>query len=314
MLCAQAGGNSGKYMVEALLGTGKHTVTALTRADSKSTLPDGVHVKTVDYENPSTLVEALQGQDALIITMGTMAPPDQTTKLIQAAADANVPWVLPNEWSPDTANEALVKDVFPFQKGPKERGLIARLGKSSFISVITGFWYEWSLAISAAYGFDFVNRTVTLFDEGETKICTSTWPQVGRAVAGLLSLPVHAEGGDKDRCLDRLRNQPVYVVSFTVSQKGMLESVLRVTETKLEDWQVTKESCTERYARDIEAMKKGERIGFAKMMYTRVFYPDGCGDYEKTRGTINELLGLPKEDIDEATKAAIQRSKETSWG
>jgi hypothetical protein len=45
------------------------------------------------------------------------------------------------------------------------------------------------------------------------------------------------------------------------------------------------------------------------MMYTRVFYPDGCGDFEHNKGTLNSLLDLPKEDIDEAIKAAIERSK-----
>jgi len=52
------------------------------------------------------------------------------------------------------------------------------LGKSSYIALSTGFWYEWSLAIPAAYGLDFANRSMTFFDEGETKILTSTWPQV----------------------------------------------------------------------------------------------------------------------------------------
>jgi hypothetical protein len=301
-------------MTEALLKTGRHAVTAITRVDSNGTLPEGVQVKKVDYSNPSSLVEALQGQDALIITMAPMAPPDTQSKLIQAAADASVPWVLPNEWSPDTANEALVKDVFPFQKMRKARDLIEQLGKSSYIAVITSFWYEWSLAVPASYGFDFANRTVTLFDDGETKINTSTWPQVGRAVASLLSLPIHPEGQDKDRCLDRFRNSQVYVSSFTVSQKDILDSVLRVTQTSLDDWKVTKEPAKERYLGGIEAMKKGDMMGFARMMYTRVFYPDDSGNFEKTKGTSNDLLGLPKENIDEATKVAIQRSKETSWG
>ncbi|MCJ1351599.1 MAG: hypothetical protein MMC33_001583 [Icmadophila ericetorum] len=309
-----AGGNSGKYMTEELLKTGKHNVTALSRADSNATLPKGVIKKIIDYDNPSSLVEALQGQDALIITVGIMAPPDTTTKLIQAAADANVPWVLPNEWSPDTANEALVKDVRPFQKGPHERELIKKLGKSSYVSVVTGFWYEWSLAIKAAYGFDFENRAVTFFDEGETKISMTTWPQVGRAVAGLLSLPIQPGGDDKEKCLGHFRNQIAYVSSFTVSQKDILDSVLRVTNTTLDEWQISKEPSEERYTGGVEAMQKGDRMGFLKMMYTRVFYPDGCGDYEKSRGTANAVLGLPREDLDEATRAAIKRSKEVTWG
>ena len=314
ILVSQAGGNSGKYIAEALLLTGKHTVTAITRTDSKSSLPDGVQVKKVDYSSAASLVDAIRGHDALVITMGPMAAPDQQSKLFQAAADADVPWILPNEWSPDSANEALVKDVFPFQKLPKARDEIKRLGKSSYVAVSTGFWYEWSLAISASYGFDFTKREVTLFDEGETKISTTTWPQVGRAVAGLLSLPVKPEGQDKERCLERFKDGHVYVSSFTVSQKDMLESVLRVTQTSIDDWKVIKEPSSERYINGIKAMKEGDRMGFARMMYSRVFYPDDCGNFEKTKGTINELLGLPKEDIDEATRAAIQRSKETGWG
>jgi hypothetical protein len=47
-------------------------------------------------------------------------------------------------------------------------------------------------------------------------------------------------------------------------------------------------------------------------MYTRVFFDDGCGDFE-SKGTLNSVLGLPKEDIDTATGAAIERSKGPSW-
>lgn len=101
-------------MTEALLKTGKHTVTAVTRDDSQAKLPDGVIVKKIDYNNPATLVEALKGQDALVITLSGHAL-DAEAKLVTAAAEAGVSWILPNEWSPDSANEVLVKDVFIFQ-------------------------------------------------------------------------------------------------------------------------------------------------------------------------------------------------------
>jgi len=301
-------------MTEALLRTGKHVVTSITRPDSTTPLPEGVIVKKVDYNSHSSLVEALKGQDALVITLSPFAPPDTQPKLFQAAVEANVAWIFPNEWSPDTANESLVKDVFPFQKAVQARELLTSLGKSSYISVSTGFWYEWSLAIASAYGFDFANRAVTFFDDGETKITTTTWPQVGRAVANLLSLPIQPEGENKNRCLDHFKNSLVYVSSFTVSQKDMLDSVLRVTQTSLKDWKITNEPSKERYAGGIEAMKKGDRLGFARMMYTRVFYPDDCGNVEKTKGTINDLLSLPKEDLDEATTAAIRRAEEVPHG
>ncbi len=93
----------------------------------------------------------------------------------------------------------------------------------------------------------------------------------------------------------------------------MLESALRVTNTKKDDWTIKKEPAQERYSSGIEEIKEGKRIGFAKMMYTRVFYRDGCGDFEHNKGTLNSLLDLPEEDIDEATKAAIERSKASNW-
>lgn len=308
----QAGGNSGKYIAEALLKTGKHTVTAISRAESSAKLPEGIEVKHVDYNNKSNLVEALKGQDALIITMAVTAPKDQEVKLLEAAAEAGVPWVLPNEWGFDTTNRTLVHDSFVGIDKQKNQALVEQLGKSSWIAVATGFWYEWSVAIPNAFGFDFDNRTVTLFDEGETKICTSTWPQVGRAVAALLSLKIQPEGDDdKSVCLSKFRNGYVFVNSFLVNQEDILESILRVTKTDRSEWKVAKEPSKERYTTALEKLKQGGgQQEFVKVLYTRVFYPDDSGNFAKTKGLHNDLLGLPTEDIDEATKAAIQRAKE----
>lgn len=243
--------------------------------------------------------------------MGGMAPPDQESKLIEAAAEANVPWVLPNEWGTDTQDESLSNDILIGEAKRKNRDLIKKLEKSSYIAVSTGFWYEWSLAIPLAYGIDFANRTAVLYDDGETLISTSTWPQVGRGVAKLLSFKIHSDGEeDHSPCLDHFKNGPLYISSFTVSQKDMLESALRVTKTSLEDWRVTKEPSKDRYAAGMEEMKKGDRRGFGKLLYARVFYPNGGGNLE-ARGLQNDVLGLPKEDLDEYTKLAIKRSEET---
>ncbi|KAJ5787056.1 hypothetical protein N7457_002046 [Penicillium paradoxum] len=306
-----AGGNSGSFMTEALLKTGKHIVTALTRVNSQSKLPDGVIPKSIDYNKLETIVEALQGQDALIITLSGAVPHEIDLALINAAGQAGVPWILPNEWAPDTANEDLVKDIVIFQPKRSIRKAITDLGKSSYIAVNTGFWYEWSLAIPSAFGIDFANRNVIFFDEGEAKISISTWPQVGRTVAGLLSLPIKAEGGNK-ACLETLKNQIVYADSFTVSQKDMLESAFRVTGTTENDWTITRESAKERYENGQKEMQEGDRIGFVKMLYTRIFFGDGAGNF-KSKGTLNGLLGLPTEDIDEATRTAVERSNNSPW-
>jgi hypothetical protein len=74
----------------------------VTRADSKSSLPAGLAKVAVDYSNHAQLVEALRGQDALVITMASTAPDgaDVQAQLFKAAAEAKVSWVLPSEWGP----------------------------------------------------------------------------------------------------------------------------------------------------------------------------------------------------------------------
>jgi hypothetical protein len=302
----QASGHSGRYMTEAILAAGKHTVTAITRQDSKSMFLEGVEVRKVDYGSQESIVSALRGQDALIITLSGTAPVvDLQKKLIDAAVEAGVRWVLPNDWGFDTTNPALIKDIFISNFGVQVREYAKQKSNISFTSVITGFWYEWSLAIGPAYGVDIEDRSATLFDDGNAKITTSTWPQVGRAVASLLALPITSEQSGRP-CLNDYKDQPVFIGSFFVSQRDMLESLYRVTETKESDWKITTQPARDRYYEGLEQMKT-ERIGFAKMMYSRIFWDDNVGDCEDK--LINKQLGLPKEDLDEATARAVQRAK-----
>ena len=297
--------------MEELLKAGKHTVTALSRADSTSQLPSGVEVRKVNYDDQSSLVKALRGQEALIITMGARAPQDQQTKLIEAAAAANVPWVLPNEFGNDPLDTELNKDNMIGLGKAKYRDHIEQLGKSSWIALTCNFWYEFSLGGgSERYGFDLKNHQVVFFDKGDKIINTTTWPQCGRAIANLLSLKVlRDDENDKSSCLTDFKNKPLYISSFTVSQRDMLDSVIRVTGTKLEDWKITHESAEKRWKSGVEQLKNGDMTGFVIALYTRLFFPDTSGNYEATKGLDNDAIGLPKEDLDEYTKLAIAFSE-----
>ena len=69
-------------------------VTAVTREDSQSTFPDQVTIQKIDYEKPETLVNALRGQDALVITLSGRAKIQEVEeKLVRAAGEADVPWM-----------------------------------------------------------------------------------------------------------------------------------------------------------------------------------------------------------------------------
>lgn len=302
-----AGGTVGKYVTEALLKTGKHKITALTREDSSNTLPEGVIVKKVNYNDSSTLVEALKGQHVFIITMNVMAPGDTEKKLIEAAAEAGVPWVLPNEWGGDPSQAQMGVDAFLGPVKQQTRDLVVSLGKSAYIAMVCGFWYEFSLAGSESrYGFDFPTKHMTFYDDGKTAINTSTLLQCGRAVAALLSLNILPEDeNDKSPTISQFRNRPVYLSSFSISQKDMFDSVLRVTGTKEQDWTVRYQDSGERYKEGKEKMNAGDRQGYAQLLYARVFYPTDEGNFEKRGLLHNDLLGLPKEDLDEATKRGV---------
>ena len=299
-------------MAKSLLESGRFNITAITRPESTSELPPSIKVAKASNDDHDALVSALRGQDILLITLSVTAPPDTESKLIRAAAGAGVPWVMPNHWGCDIL-EDVAKDVPGFGKVGQAHRDIAAAGVSSFLSLATGFWYEWSLAIPPSFGFDFPSKSATFFDDGETAISISTWPQVGRAVTALLSLPIKPQDENTERCLEHFKNQIVYVNSFTISQKDMFESVLRVTGDKPEDWTINKEPARERYASAMEALQSGDRMAYVRMMYTRLFYDDGCGDFEARRGVSNEILELPKEDLDEATARAIERAGSDPW-
>lgn len=300
-----ASGRLGKHFAEELLKTNKHLVTALVRAGSK-TVPQGVKTVQVDFDDEESLVLALKGQQFLVITLSVRAPADVHSKIVHAAVKAGVPYIMPNAYGFDVRNKSLNEGGL--YDNSKRYTEIESLG-ASYIVMVCGFWYEWSLGLGEPwFGFDFKNRTVTFFDDGKTVVNVSTWKQCGRALAALLSLP---ESGASPAVSD-WKNEPFYFASFRVSQRDMLDSIHRVIGTTDKDWKITHETTAQRYKDGLAELQKGQMTGLAKAMYGRVFYPNGDGDYESSKGLANDLLGLPKEDLDEATKRTIEMV-ESGW-
>lgn len=300
----------GAHIISAFQKLGNHNITALTRPDSDSPMPSGINIVKADYSNSSSLVAALTGQDALIITMSAQAPASSSLALVEAAAAAKVPWVMPNAFGVDWDNKALGEET---GLGPRFAPVLKRieeLGVSKWVALACGFWYEWSLSGTPMgmgkdmYGFDLKNKQVTFLDGGDTKMNTSTWPQAGLAVAKVFSLKTKPDGPeDKSATLEGFANKFVYCSSFFVNQKDMLASVIRVQGGSEKDWKITNESSKERFEGARKEMQAGNMAAFARMLYSRGMYP-GDGDFRDKLN--NEVLGLPVEDIDQATKAAFE--------
>lgn len=293
-----------------MLKTGKHVLTAITRPDSTTELPKGLHVVRVDYsgDDDTALVEALRGQQVLLITMAVTAPRDTVSKLVRAAAKAGVPYIFPNWFGHDGDNASLCEDSMLKDRMEAITSEIESLGVSSYIRLVCNFWYEFSLGGGPnRYGFDFKERSLVLFDDGNEKINTSTWPQCGRAIANLLSLKELPEDEtDTEPTVSQFRNGSVRISSFLVSQRDMFESVKRVTGTTDADWKITLEPSKKRWEESRARLTQGDFSAFTKMLYSRMFFPTGDGDYESKKGLHNDLLGLPVEDLDEWTAVAIR--------
>lgn len=247
-----------------------------------------------------------------------MALRDTVSKFIRAAAAAGVPYILPNWYGQDPTNDTLCRDALLAPMRDAAVGEITSLGVSKYFLLACNFWYEFSLAGGPdRYGFDFTKKTLMLHDAGEVAINTTTWPQCGRAVASLFSLKrLPDDEYDRSATLAQFENKPVFISSFRLSQKDMFESVKRVTNTTDADWTVTREPAGHRWEDGLAQVKQGNFGAFTKMLYSRTFFKDGGGDYESKTELANAVLGLPVEDLDEATREGIRMAKagEVPWG
>ncbi|KAK9243402.1 hypothetical protein V1506DRAFT_580651 [Lipomyces tetrasporus] len=166
----------------------------------------------------AALVEGLQVQHVLIITMCLVAPSDTISKLGRAAAKADVPYVLPNWFCHDAANNRLCNDSLLSHNRDSICEEIESLGISSYLLLICNF---------------------------------CTWPECGRDIANLLDLKElpddETDETDRSPTLSQFRNGSIYISSFRLSQRHMFESVKRVTGTTEAYWTISHESAEQRW-------------------------------------------------------------------
>ena len=116
-------------------------MTAITREESTSKLPEGVKVARVNYDDEASLVSALQGQQFLVITLAAQGPSDNThSKLVAAAAKAGIPYVMPNNYGADVGNRKLCEENLHGMSCIQRNAEIEATGVSSWISMVCGFW------------------------------------------------------------------------------------------------------------------------------------------------------------------------------
>lgn len=140
-------------------------------------------------------------------------------------------------------------------------------------------------------GFDLKGHKAVLFNKGTDTWSTTTLPSIGLAVKNALLLPAETA------------NKYIFIDSFTISQAQILASLEKLTATK---WEVTYSDSEKQKKEGLEKMSNGDFSGAMSLIqYINSVHGHGgnFAEYEKTQ---NELLSLPKENIDDVLAGILK--------
>ena len=144
---------------------------------------------------------------------------------------------------------------------------------------------------SGFMGFNLNEYKASLFNKGKDSWSTTTMDTIGIAVKNSLLVP------------DKTANQYLYIDSFTVSQKQVLDSFERATRKK---WEVQQVDAEEMKKTGLEKMSKGDLSGAMSLIrYINCVHGHG-GNYAEYEATANTLLSLPKESLDAAVARVLK--------
>ncbi|KAI0827507.1 NAD(P)-binding protein [Hypoxylon sp. FL0890] len=277
-----ASGNLGREVVQELLKAG-FTVTAFSREDSTANFPSNVKSRKVNYQSVESLTSALEGQDAVVSTIATVAVGGQT-QLVDACIAAKVKRFIPSEFGINTriVNNTAIGNIL--QGKIKTLDYIIGMSKENswftWTGISSGIFFDWGLK-HGTVGFNKDAKIAVIYDSGTERVQASNLTFIGRAIASVLSHP------------DKTANQYFSIASFNPSQNEILEIVEAETGEK---WKVKHASTAEQEKIGLEKLSKGDYSAFSNLL-RRHIYADGAGHAVKGEDSANGLLGLEEEDL-----------------
>ncbi|OTA66015.1 NAD(P)-binding protein [Hypoxylon sp. EC38] len=276
VVLAGATGNLGGTILEHLVNAG-FEVTVLTRKGASHTFPSNVTVKAVDYDSLDSLVDALQGQDAVVSNLGHPALTKQFL-LIEAAVKTGVKRFIPSEFGSDTLNPKTAalpgyKEKVDVQNALKKAAAESGL---TYTFILNGPFLDWG--VNVGFLVDVKNRTIELADGGDRKTSTTTLASVGKAVVGVLRHP------------EETKNRGVYVQDTAISLKELLAHLKKIVGP--DGWKENVTSVAEGLKQTEEELKKGQpNIGVILITNLRAaMWGEGYGGHFQKLD--NDLLGI----------------------
>jgi uncharacterized protein YbjT (DUF2867 family) len=212
-------GHLGSFVLEKLLASKRFNIQVLQRTGSSSTYASFVKVVEADFEDPQSLTAALNGQDAVVSTVGDKGIMGQRL-LIDAAVAAGVKRFLPSNFGSNMSNPNSRKLPVFKDKVIIEDYLIEKCKTTdlTYTLVYTGGFTDF--AIPKKVIMNFSEYKPTIFNGGDSKFSCTSLPTVGDAVVGVLAHPAETQ------------NRAVYVSESFISQNQLLSLAQQLAPNK----------------------------------------------------------------------------------
>ncbi|TGJ87303.1 hypothetical protein E0Z10_g1444 [Xylaria hypoxylon] len=293
VVLAGATGNLGPAILEQLVKGGFH-VTVFTRKSSSNEYPPSVTITPVDYDSVESLTAALQGQDAVVSTLGSAGFSKQLN-LIEAAVKANVKRFIPSEFGSDTSNPKNAGLPVFADKITVQKALVkeAANGNISYTYIYTGPFFDWGLKVG--FVLNVSEKSIALYDGGERNFSTTTLGSVGKAVVGVLKKP------------DETKNRKVYVQDAAPTLKQLKAVAEKVTGAAWQGKEVSVETDVLAPALAELGKENPDPSKFVFPLLITSIWGDGYGSHFQKLD--NELLGLKEfteADIEAVVAAATK--------
>lgn len=284
-------GSIGSILLQALLNEPSFTVTALQRKSSKAKVDPRAKIIQVDDNYPyEDLVAAFANQDAVVNATTSLAVSEQF-RFIDAAEKAGVKRYVASEYGLNNNRpEARALNSVFRQKGEVQDYLRAKSDKMEWMAIACGMWLKWS-ATHEFLGMFVRDRRFVRLDDGEGWFSCTTEANTALALVNALS-----------RRWAETANRIVWISDFAITQNILLEELERATGTRFQVETVDSKALIEQKQAEVAA---GSGSATYALIETGFVSGRFGGHLEKEGELMNEVLGLPKQDLSAVVDAAV---------
>lgn len=282
-----AAGDLGKVVFKSLVQTPHINVLVLRKLGSKSVYPPRTNIIDVDYSSVESLAQALQGQHALVSTVGQSGIAGQV-QLIDACIIAGVERFISSDFGLDLDHPNAQK-LPPFVPKVKIQEYLVdkcKVSKLSYTIIYTGSFIDWGFSNNMS--FNVLSDKPTIVGDGNIPFSGVLISTNGEAVVGVLTN------------LDKTKNRSVFVRDFSTTQNELLAMARRIAPPERHYQPIYKELD----ALQAEAESGQSAQGPYGMVQAFIYRACFDRDYrDESRPLDNELLGIAKKDVSDLEEA-----------